>query len=225
MSGRHRLYKHGWRDVAFVGGAGLAAALAGMGISALVTPGVPLPAFDQASTAATYTPPSLLPEITPTPTVEPTATPKPTTATRPTPTPRPRLTAVPLRPAGACSSTGFGGVKAWVARVGHHVQGMFGITTVYGVSGGSVTGSDHPLGLALDFMVYGDRALGDRLAAYVLAHRLQLGVSYVIWYQRINLGAGWEPMADRGGVTANHMDHVHVSFLPTDVLGTTTLTC
>jgi uncharacterized protein YbdZ (MbtH family) len=57
-----------------------------------------------------------------------------------------------------------------------------------------------------------NRPLGDALAAYVLAHRAELHVSYVIWQQRINLGGGWSPMADRGSPTANHLDHVHVSF-------------
>jgi hypothetical protein len=34
----------------------------------------------------------------------------------------------------------------------------------------------------------------------------------VIWNQRINTGSGWESMEDRGGATANHEDHVHISF-------------
>jgi hypothetical protein len=33
----------------------------------------------------------------------------------------------------------------------------------------------------------------------------------VIWRQRINFGSGWKPMEDRGGVTANHFDHTHIS--------------
>jgi hypothetical protein len=70
--------------------------------------------------------------------------------------------------------------------------------------------SDHPTGLAVDFMV--DRATGDRLAACALQNRGALGISYVIWRQRINFGTGWQPMEDRGGITANHFDHVHVSF-------------
>ncbi len=35
---------------------------------------------------------------------------------------------------------------------------------------------------------------------------------YVIWRQRYNDGSGWDPMEDRGSITANHYDHVHVSF-------------
>lgn len=34
----------------------------------------------------------------------------------------------------------------------------------------------------------------------------------MIYRQRIDSGDGWERMEDRGGATANHMDHVHISF-------------
>jgi hypothetical protein len=39
-------------------------------------------------------------------------------------------------------------------------------------------------------------------------------VEYVIWQQRIITSptGAWKPMADRGSVTANHMDHVHVNY-------------
>jgi hypothetical protein len=70
--------------------------------------------------------------------------------------------------------------------------------------------SDHPGGKAVDFMV--DRGTGDVLAACALRNKAALGITYVIWRQRINFGQGWQAMEDRGGVTANHYDHVHVSF-------------
>ena len=57
-----------------------------------------------------------------------------------------------------------------------------------------------------------DRATGDALAAYAVAHRAELGINYVIWRQRIDTGSGFTAMADRGNATANHFDHVHVSF-------------
>jgi len=57
-----------------------------------------------------------------------------------------------------------------------------------------------------------DNALGDRVAAWGLAHQAEFGVSYVIFRQRINDGTGWKPMEDRGSITQNHYDHVHVSF-------------
>ena len=53
---------------------------------------------------------------------------------------------------------------------------------------------------------------GNALADYVLANRKAFGVTYVIWRQRYNDGSGFTPMEDRGSPTANHMDHVHVSF-------------
>jgi hypothetical protein len=57
-----------------------------------------------------------------------------------------------------------------------------------------------------------DNALGDRVADFTLAHLAEHGVTYVIWRQRINLGDAWDPMEDRGSITQNHYDHVHVSF-------------
>jgi hypothetical protein len=56
------------------------------------------------------------------------------------------------------------------------------------------------------------RARGDRIAACALANQKELGVEYVLWRQRANYGDGWERMSDRGGDTANHRDHVHISF-------------
>lgn len=109
------------------------------------------------------------------------------------------------------SSSGFSGVKPHVARAGHLIQDRFDVTTVHGRAARASGTSDHPGGLALDFMC--SRATGDQIAAFVLAHQDVLKVKYVIWRQRINHGNGWSPMEDRGGITANHYDHVHVSFL------------
>jgi hypothetical protein len=57
-----------------------------------------------------------------------------------------------------------------------------------------------------------NNALGEEVAAFALAHQQEFGITYVIWRQRINLGSGWDPMEDRGSITQNHYDHVHVSF-------------
>lgn len=59
-------------------------------------------------------------------------------------------------------------------------------------------------------------ALGDRVANYALNNWSANRIWYVIWRQRINYndGAGWQFMADRGSITQNHYDHVHVSFHP-----------
>ena len=74
-------------------------------------------------------------------------------------------------------------------------------------------GGDHGVGRAVDIMVSG--SLGWQVAEFVRAHYAELGVSYVIYSQRIwsleRGGEGWRAMSDRGSTTANHYDHVHVS--------------
>jgi hypothetical protein len=79
--------------------------------------------------------------------------------------------------------------------------------------GGRSGSGEHGAGLALDIMATG--SLGDAIADYVRAHAGELGVSEVIWAQRIwtvqRGGEGWRPMEDRGSSTANHYDHVHVT--------------
>ncbi|KAG5292520.1 hypothetical protein I7I48_04640 [Histoplasma ohiense] len=84
--------------------------------------------------------------------------------------------------------------------------------------------SEHPLGLALDLMTGLAQAHspnGQPLAEWVMYHAIELKIKYVICGQRIwEAGqsvqgwAQWEKMEDRGGLTANHWDHVHVSFHP-----------
>jgi hypothetical protein len=107
---------------------------------------------------------------------------------------------------------GLGAVRPHVRAAAELLGCAFGKPQVLGIAGRGGP-SDHPKGLALDFMV--DRAAGDALAAYAIRNRDALGISYVIWRQRIDTGSGFRAMADRGGPTANHFDHVHVSFRPT----------
>ena len=73
--------------------------------------------------------------------------------------------------------------------------------------------SSHQCGLAIDFMVYGNKGLGQEIADWVQARAGSFGVTHIIWYQHIwtPYRPYWRPMADRGGATANHMDHVHVA--------------
>lgn len=72
---------------------------------------------------------------------------------------------------------------------------------------------DHGSGRAVDIMISG--AAGWDIARYLQANASTLGVTYVIYEQKIWLAgkptSSWEFMADRGGATANHYDHVHVS--------------
>jgi hypothetical protein len=123
------------------------------------------------------------------------------------------VAAVVARPAPVKQwpTMGFGGVLSHVAVVGHYIQSEFNLSTVFGRVGRAGT-SDHPSGLALDFMVYSDKSKGNSIADCMLRNRAMWDVKYVIWQQRINYGSGWIAMEDRGSDTANHRDHVHVSF-------------
>ncbi|MCE0765198.1 hypothetical protein LWC35_20170 [Pseudonocardia kujensis] len=107
------------------------------------------------------------------------------------------------------STASLGAVKPWVTDAVEFLGCRFGEPRTLGV-GSRGNASDHPSGLAADFMV--GRASGDAIADCALQNMQALGVSYVIWQQRINDGSGWQAMEDRGSPTANHEDHVHVSF-------------
>jgi hypothetical protein len=150
----------------------------------------------------------------PAPTSEPSPTPEPTPSSTPPPTssstPPPETKTSSKTPDAAACPTTLDGVKPHVAQVGNHVKGKFGIDDVGGAAGRSGD-SDHPSGLALDFMT-DETKTGNAIAEYVLANQDKFAVTYVIWRQRYNDGSGWSAMEDRGSVTANHFDHVHVSF-------------
>lgn len=98
----------------------------------------------------------------------------------------------------------------------------FGITnfSLFRAGDDDGTGHGHNSGMAVDFMVYSDSAKGDQLAEYLTKHMDELGVYYIIWKQRFYMpqqniygpANTWNIMPNRGGVTANHYDHVHVSF-------------
>ncbi|WP_432560581.1 SH3 domain-containing protein [Granulicoccus sp. GXG6511] len=85
--------------------------------------------------------------------------------------------------------------------------------TIYGVRQDPLP--DHPSGRALDIMVYTNADLGGRIANWTQENARSLNVEYVIWNQRIwsvaRSGEGWRYMADRGSITANHRDHVHIT--------------
>lgn len=90
------------------------------------------------------------------------------------------------------------------------------ITTYYGVRPDSLP--DHPSGRAVDIMLpnyRSNQALGDDVAAWLKANAATYNIEYVIFNQHIwsvaRSSEGWRYMADRGGDTANHKDHVHVT--------------
>ena len=92
------------------------------------------------------------------------------------------------------------------------------ITTYYTLRAGVFT--YHSTGRALDLMIPNYRsasgkALGYKVAAWAKANAKPLGINYVIWNQHIwNIqrdSEGWRYMADRGGDSANHKNHVHIT--------------
>lgn len=95
------------------------------------------------------------------------------------------------------------------------VCGTFDACTIITYEGHSPTASR-----AIDILVsdaFGKvpsdgNALGDSVATFALAQQDANAITYVIWRQRYNDGSGWDPMEDRGSITQNHYDHVHVSF-------------
>lgn len=108
--------------------------------------------------------------------------------------------------------------QAHVRSVAEAVGGMFNVPTVLGYGQRSTPNSDHPKGLALDFMVGTDSGMGQSVANELQRNAAAYSVTYLIWRQHIwsveRRSEGWRLMEDRGGVTANHYDHVHASFGP-----------
>ena len=101
--------------------------------------------------------------------------------------------------------------------VNNVLQNFPQINTIYGVRPHDPY-PDHPSGHAIDLMLpnyKSNEALGWKMAKYYQAHASELGVSYIIFHQQIWSVArdseGWRHMEDRGGDTANHMDHVHIT--------------
>jgi uncharacterized protein YgiM (DUF1202 family) len=91
------------------------------------------------------------------------------------------------------------------------------IVTIGGWRSGSAYSSDHPNGRAIDIMIPSykkNKALGDKIADWVIKNGNRLHVTYQIWYQRnYRMSRGsWTKMENRGSDTQNHKDHVHVSF-------------
>jgi len=109
------------------------------------------------------------------------------------------------------------GLQPQTAALKEEIAAKYGITefSLYrpGDSG------DHGKGLAADFIVGDNTELGNRVAADVTSNMTERGISYVIWQQQFYApfesiygpANTWNQMPDRGSVTENHYDHVHVS--------------
>ena len=109
------------------------------------------------------------------------------------------------------------GLQPQTAAFKEEIANLFGITSFSGYRPGD--SGDHGKGLAIDFMVPVNSALGDQIAEYAVQNMASRGINYIIWKQRFyapydsKYGPAytWNPMPDRGSVTENHYDHVHVS--------------
>ena len=109
------------------------------------------------------------------------------------------------------------GLKPQTAAFKEEIANLFGITSFSGYLPGD--SGDHGKGLAIDFMVPESSELGDKIAEYAIQNMASRGISYIIWKQRFyapfdsKYGPAntWNLMPDRGSVTENHYDHVHVS--------------
>lgn len=91
------------------------------------------------------------------------------------------------------------------------VQSRFpAVKVIWGDGGG-----EHATGLALDFMVGGDHALGEKIATYLWDNRIRLGVDWIIWNRRIRNpkknGGAWRTYTGDNP----HTDHPHVKFSTT----------
>ena len=109
------------------------------------------------------------------------------------------------------------GLQPQTAAFKEEIANLFGITSFSDYRPGD--SGDHGKGLAIDFMVPEGSELGDKIAEYAIQNMASRGISYIIWKQRFyapfdsKYGPAntWNPMPDRGSVTENHYDHVHVS--------------
>ena len=109
------------------------------------------------------------------------------------------------------------GLQPQTAAFKEEIANLFGITSFSGYRPGD--SGDHGKGLAIDFMVPVSSALGDQIAEYAVQNMASRGINYIIWKQRFyapydsKYGPAytWNQMPDRGSVTENHYDHVHVS--------------
>jgi len=114
--------------------------------------------------------------------------------------------------AGASTHYKLKGIAKDVASAADYWGSQYGIKTIYGLGPGSVPGSDHPKGLALDFMINNlknGHNTGTSLANSLIKNYKAWNVKYVIWNKYIwSPSKGWRPYHG----PSPHTDHVHVSF-------------
>ena len=98
------------------------------------------------------------------------------------------------------------------------VAAKFGLTNIGGYREGDP--QDHGKGRAVDVMVPVGSEVGNQVAQYAVDNISNAGISYIIYRQQFYAPVDniygpantWNQMPDRGSITENHYDHVHVSF-------------
>ncbi|KAK3315730.1 hypothetical protein B0H66DRAFT_270187 [Apodospora peruviana] len=126
----------------------------------------------------------------------------------------------PAYPAvGACKQVAVDGAKTIVAAWPGRVRQIY-CTRDCACPGDS----DHCCGKATDMMCSDaggtPTVSGRQIAEWVMNNRATLNLKYVIWGQKIwnpsvdsvMAWTSWRTMEDRGDITQNHWDHVHVSY-------------
>lgn len=153
---------------------------------------------------------------TPAPVVE---TPAPVVEETPAPAAQPVIEQTVAQPAASTNTIPTDpNLKPQAEAFRQDVASTFGLTEIGGYRAGDP--QDHGQGLAVDVMVPVGSDIGDQVAQYAVDNISNAGISYIIWEQQfyapVNSIYGpantWNPMPDRGSVTENHYDHVHVSF-------------
>ena len=125
-------------------------------------------------------------------------------------------------PSTSVSLPGYDRLNANAKRaVGHVLDTYPLIRTIGGYRASSSYSSDHPNGRAIDVMVsnwsqQSSIDYGWTIARDFQANAAKYEITYIIWRQQIWNASyperGWRWMEDRGSATANHYDHVHISF-------------
>jgi uncharacterized protein YraI len=107
----------------------------------------------------------------------------------------------------------FGGSKAQTL---HFLKERFGAsgTTYNGHSNGALGSSDLWCPNARYANDNRNNSCMNQMADFIAANLRGLKLEYVIWKQRIyHVGNGyWRQMENRGSITQNHFDHVHITF-------------
>lgn len=116
-------------------------------------------------------------------------------------------------------SEGLANVRPSTRNIINQVAAKYNLHVFYGVRPDPYP--DHPSGRAVDIMMGGSYRTDARrqfffgIRDWLQANASSLNIEYIIFDQKIWSVArskeGWRQMANRGGDTANHKDHIHVT--------------